>query len=303
MKYFNQIILCACLGLVIWSCKDDDRIYIPKHLTAVNMRIIVDPDNNQINYQTVETDKFIFDAYSENDDLQEVVFTATYRDQTVVIATFGQSDFADGSVHVELTADDFATAFGVPGFADGSNGGNFAIRPRVKLNDGRVYPDYVYLSATDSLLNVATSIIGSSPAGGAFTLQVLTAITCSPLDISGNYRVISAVGTSTDGCCPGEVTVSGNIVTLTAVNETTFRISDFSGGLYFEWYDVFGISGPDDSPGQFVYNCSEVNFSGTTEPFGTGVSGGGPYDPATGTLTYNWINGFGDQATITLVKQ
>jgi hypothetical protein len=303
MKYVFQILFCAGISLVLWSCKDEDRIHIPEHLTGVNMRIIVDPDHRQINYQTVTTDKFAFDAYSENDDLQEVAFTATYRDQTVVVATFGQSDFADGSVRVELTANDFATTFGVPGFADGTNGGNFVIRPRVTLNDGRVYPDYVHLSETDSILNVATSIIGSSAANGAFTLQVLTSITCTPVDISGDYLVTSAVGTSTDGCCPGEVTVSGNIVKVTAVNETTFALSDFSGGLYFEWYDVYGISGPDDSPGQLVYNCSEVNFSGTTEPFGTGVSGGGPYDAATGTITYSWINGYGDQGTITLVRQ
>src|SRR5690606_16805574 len=158
-------------------------------------------------------------------------------------------------------------------------------------------------SPTDSILNLGTAIIGASGSGGAFTIQVQTSITCPPLDISGEYLVVSATGTSTDGCCPGEVTVSGNIVTLTADNATTFSVSDITGGLYFEWYDVYGITSPDNSPGKFFYNCQEVNIVNTVEPFGTAVQGGGPYDPVTGEITYTWLNGYGDQATVVLRKQ
>ena len=299
-KLFFIIAIC---GLTMFSCKDEDKIRIPENLTGANMRIIVDPDHPQINYQNVGTDFFAFDAYSENTDLNKVEFTATYGDQTAIIATFHQEDFNDGQVRVELDANDFATLFNNPGFTDGSSGGNFTIKPKVYLNDGRIYPAYVHLSATDSILNVATSIIGSSGAQGAFTLQVTTAITCPPLDISGTYNVVSSVGTSTDGCCPGEVSVSGNTVTLTSVSQTTFTISDFSGGLYFEWYDVYGITSPNDSPGTLSYNCQEVQFSATTEPFGTAVQGGGSYDPSSGRIVYSWFNGYGDAGTVTLQKQ
>lgn len=303
MKYISKIGGGLFVMLLLAGCRDEEKIRIPENQTAVNLRVIVDPDHTQINYETAATDYFAFDAYSENTDLASVEFTASYQGQTVSLATFGQSDFADGSVRVELDANDFATAFNEPGFTDGSSGGNFVIRPKVTLTDGRVYPDYVHLSATDSILNVATSVIGSSGASGAFTLQILTSITCPPLDISGNYRVVSATGTSTDGCCPDVVTVSGNIVQVIAESPTTFFISDFSGGLYFEWYDVYGITSPDDSPGRLAYNCQEVNFTGTTEPFGTGVSGGGPFDPVAGTLEFSWVNGYGDQGTIMLIKE
>jgi hypothetical protein len=90
---------------------------------------------------------------------------------------------------------------------------------------------------------------------------------------------------------------------VTAINPTTFEISDFTGGLYLEWYDVYGITAPEDSPGTLGYNCAEVNFTNTTEPFGTGVLGGGPYDVATGRMEYSWINGYGDQGTVILQKQ
>lgn len=303
MKLISKITLCLGLSILLWSCKDEDKIRIPEMLTGVNMRIIVDPEHNQINYQTVTTDKFAFDAYSENTDLDKVDITATYKDQTATLATFSQSDFVNGKLRAEFTADDFADAFGVPGFTDGTSGGTFSIRPVVTLNDGRVYPSFVNVNDSVSFYNLATSIVGSSPAAGAFTIQVITAITCSPLDISGDYLVVSATGTSTDGCCPGEVTVSGNIVHVTADNATIFSVSDITGGLYLEWYDVYGITAPEDSPGKLFYNCSEVNITNTIEPFGTGVSGGGPYDAATGTITYSWVNGYGDSATVTLRRQ
>ena len=303
MNKINFLIVFACLGLVVISCRDEERIRIPDNLTGANLRIIVDPDHNQINYQTASTDYFAFDAYSENTDLNTVEFSATYNGETKTFATFHQSDFASGKVHVELDANDFATLFNNPGFTDGSSGGNFVIQPKVTLNDGRVYPSWVHISPTDSIYNLATSIIGSSGASGAFTIQVTTAITCPPLDISGSYLVVSSVGTSTDGCCPGEVSVSGNVVIVASVTTTTFSVSDFSGGLYFEWYDVYGIEGPNDSPGTLSYNCQEVGFVSTTEPFGTAVQGGGTFNPGTGRIVYTWFNGYGDRGTVTLQKQ
>lgn len=302
MNKIISIIIISSL-VTLWGCRDEDAIRIPENQTGANMRIVVDPDHSQINYATVSTDYFAFDAYSQNTDLNTVEFSATYGGETKVFATFHQADFADGQVHVELNASDFATLFNNPGFIDGSSGGNFVIKPKVTLNDGRVYPGWVHLSATDSISNLATSIVGSSGVGGAFTIQVQTAITCPPLDISGTYIVESAVGTSTDGCCPEETTVSGNIVEVVAENATTFRLTDITGGLYFEWYDVYGITSPSDSPGFLGYNCQEVTVVGTTEPFGTAVQGGGPYDPEAHRIVYTWFNGYGDQGTVTLVRQ
>ena len=302
MKHLPYIFLLG-VAITLAACRDEDKIRIPENLTAVNMRLIIEPDNAVIRYDSVATDQFAFNAYSENTDLALVEFTATFRGVTEVIRTFTQADFNDGVERVVLTAADFATAFDEPGFTNGTQGGNFTIRPRVTLNDGRVYPAWVHLSPTDSVLNVATSVIGSSAGFGAFTLQLLTSITCAPADISGTYLVVSASGTSTDGCCPNATTVSGNTVTITQASATTFTMSDFSGGLYFEWYDVYGITSPNDSPGTLSYNCSEVNFTNTIEPFETPVAGGGPVDFDAGTITYTWSNGYGDTGTVVLQKQ
>ncbi|MGB4849960.1 MAG: hypothetical protein WBP41_18690, partial [Saprospiraceae bacterium] len=132
-----------------------------------------------------------------------------------------------------------------------------------------------------------------------------TGILCPPVDISGNYKVVSATGKSTDGCCPDEVTVSGDIVVIDALqgSVTNFSVSDITGGLYFAWYAVYGITGPDDSPGEFLFNCNEVSIVNTKEPFGTSVLGEGLYDETTGTITYTWSNGYADRGTVVLQKQ
>jgi hypothetical protein len=230
-----------------------------------------------------------------------VEIIAKYQNQQLVVANWSQSDFNDGVERFEFTAQDYADAFGVPGFADGSRGGNFIFSSRVTLNDGRVYPDYVHVSAQDSFLNIGTGIAGA--ANGAFTLALNTAITCAPVDISGAYTVISAEGASTDGCCPGVVEVSGNTVQVTATSETTFSVSDLTGGLYLEWYDVYGITSPNQTPGNLSYNCSEVLIVNSPEPFGTTFQGSGTYDAATRRIEFSWINGFADEATIILEKQ
>ena len=303
MNKIIYLIACCTIGIIVLSCRDEDRIRIPDNRTGANMRIIVDPDHRQINYQTVNVDYFAFDAYSENTDLASVEFSATYGSETKTFATFHQSDFASGKVHVELDANDFATLFNNPGFIDGSSGGNFIIKPKVTLTDGRVYPGWVHISATDSISNLATSIIGSSGSQGAFTIEVLTAITCPPLDISGTYVVESAIGMSTDGCCPDATSLSGDVVEVTAENATTFSLTDITGGLYYEWYDVYGITGPGDTPGHLAYNCQEVNVTNSPEPFGTSFQGSGTYDPAAHKIVYSWFNGYGDHGTVTLVRQ
>jgi hypothetical protein len=229
MKTISYFLSCTLALVMMIACEDEDRIRIPEYLTAANMRLVVDPQHTQIDYQTVATDFFGVDAYSQNKDIDRVEITVQYQNDTRVIQTLSQADFDDGHQRLEYDANDFAGLFGIPGFADGSRGGFFALRPIVYLMDGRVYPDYVVISAQDSFLNVGTGPAGA--ANGAFTFRVNTS------------------GTSTDGCCPGEVTVSGNTVQVTMTNATIFQVSDLTGGLYYEWYDVYGITGPDDTPG------------------------------------------------------
>lgn len=311
----NKFLITIFSILLLIKCTDDDKIKVPEILDGVNLRVVVDPLHTGIFTDKITTDYLAFDMYSENKDLAEVLLFVTKGGERKLAKSFTQSDFnnGNGKVRVELKAGDFATIFNDPALADGSKVGNFTFNPQVKLNDGRVYPSFVkfvdtvttstgnMIAVLDSVLNLAPSINGA--ANSSFTLQFLSFITCPAVDISGNYLVEDATGTSTDGCCPQVTTVKGNIIKVTRLTNSSFTLSDFSGGLYFEWYDVYGIEKPEDSPGEISFSCNQVNFQRTTEPFGESVTGTGTYDPVAKTIIYDWLNGYGDKGTIKLVKQ
>ncbi len=289
--------------LLLSQCTDDSKYKFPDIPDGVNLRIIIDPAHTGIFTDKIAVDYLAFDIYSINKDLASVELYATKAGVKKLVKSFSQTDFDlnNGKIRVELKATDFATIFNEPGLADGSKVGNFTFTPTVKLNDGRIYPSFIRISATDSILNIGTSINGAPTA--SFTMQFQSFITCPAINISGNYLVTEAKGLSTDGCCPNVTTVKGTIIQITRVTNSSFKLSDFSGGLYFEWYDVYGIEKPEDSPGEISFSCNEINIQNTLEPFGEKVNGKGTYDPAKKSINYEWINAYGDKATVSLVKQ
>lgn len=125
------------------------------------------------------------------------------------------------------------------------------------------------------------------------------AVVCES-QLAGEY-IATTTGTSTDDCCPDETTVMGEVV-VTETAPGTYSLSDFSAGLYLEWYAVYGITPDSDLSGSVVDVCSTV--SGTfPEPFQTDVIVDGSVDNATGVITYTWVNGYDDTATVTLTPK
>lgn len=300
----KKIVILIYVALILLKCTDESKIRIPDVPTGVNLRMIVDPAHTGIFTDKIATDYLAVDMYSENTDLAFVEIYATKAGIKKLMKAYTQNDFdaGKGKIRLELRAPDFAKAFNEPGLADGTKVGNFSFTPLVKLNDGRIYPSYIKLSAKDSFLNVGPSINGA--AASSFTLAFSSFITCPPVDISGDYEVISATGQSTDDCCKAQPTsLKGNTIKVTRKTLSSFTLSDFSGGLYFEWYDVYGITKPEDSPGEVSFSCNEVNFQNTQEPFGEKVTGSGKFDPVAKTLEYKWINGYGDNAEVKLKKK
>jgi len=130
--------------------------------------------------------------------------------------------------------------------------------------------------------------------------KTLSVVVSCPSTLAGDYAV-TATGTSTDGCCPDETTVTG-VVTLTDAGGGKYDISDWSGGLYLEWYDIYGITATSNE-GEIEDICDQITFLTTSEPFGETLEGSGSVDPATGVITYSWLNGYGDQGTVTMTPQ
>ncbi|MEM9547682.1 MAG: hypothetical protein AAGA77_17000 [Bacteroidota bacterium] len=127
---------------------------------------------------------------------------------------------------------------------------------------------------------------------------------CDTRNIAGDY-VTATSGTSTDPCCPGVATVEGE-VTITEISEGEYEIFDWSGGLYGFWYEGFGISPEFIAGGGLVgplsVLCDDVSGE-LTEPFNTTTTITGKVDLASGVITYTWINGFDDTATVTLTPK
>src|SRR5690606_15398563 len=72
----------------------------------------------------------------------------------------------------------------------------------------------------------------------------------------------------------------------------TYRILDFSGGLYSVGPDVaaYGTAGHASLSHIFTVNCGEVSWTNETDPWGPVVADGqNTYDPETGVITISWL--------------
>ncbi|MFT6808679.1 MAG: hypothetical protein ACJA01_001910 [Saprospiraceae bacterium] len=122
-----------------------------------------------------------------------------------------------------------------------------------------------------------------------------------PSDLAGTYSS-ETTGTSTDGCCVGEFSNTASVVITGSGG--AYTISDFSAGLYFNWYSIYGILKEHETNGVLSGTIQDIcgTLSGTfREPFGGQVNVTGTVSK--GVLTYTWLNDFGDTGTVTLNKQ
>ncbi len=204
--------------------------------------------------------------------------------------SFSSSEFTDqasgnkGLTDITVTGTDLLNALGLTA-DDLKGGGQFDVKGTVTTVDGAVF--------TSS--NSSSSVNGSAFRGFFdYTLFVIC-----PSDLGGTYDAVT-VGSSTDGCCPGEVTVMSE-VTLTDKGSGLYEISDWSGGIYLEWYDIYGIN-ETHNVGEIQDACSVVSFVTKEEPFGESLEGSGKVG-ADGVITLTWLTGYGDKATVTLTKK
>lgn len=141
----------------------------------------------------------------------------------------------------------------------------------------------------------------ASSAGGSYkTGKTFDAVMSCPSDLAGTYAGTTS-GTSTDDCCPGVVSAE-KMVTITDLGDGNYSMGDFTSGLYFTWYEAYGITADHDLTGTFSDVCGTL--SGTfAEPFGKNVELTGSVDAETGVITYTWTSGWGDTAEVVLTPQ
>ncbi|GLR19433.1 hypothetical protein [Portibacter lacus] len=137
---------------------------------------------------------------------------------------------------------------------------------------------------------------GSFPSGESLVVNV----SC-PSDLGGTYTAATS-GQSTDSCCPGTVTVTST-VELTDAGGGVYTISDWSGGIYQAWYEVYGVDAAYVAAGGVsttIKDVCDVISAEFTEPFGTATTLTGSVDADSGVITFSWVTGYDDTATVVL---
>jgi len=122
--------------------------------------------------------------------------------------------------------------------------------------------------------------------------------------LAGTYSCISNGKSTDDGPTPEEnpaIDYNYEITLIEAGSNGVYEISDFSGGLYELWYDIYGING--DTPGTINDVCNSISYTNTKGPFGSSINGGGSVDPLTGIITIDGDNEFGDNWNLVLIPK
>lgn len=204
----------------------------------------------------------------------------------------------NGSVEFQITGGTEGTDFEALGSGslsfDAGNGYEDFIRIQPLLNTSE--SDIVL---EIQLVNPQAGVAGfPGPDANSSIYQLTIQNACTPIPVGGTYLSVTT-GQSTDGCCPDQVTDLASIVTIEENGDGGYTVSDFSAGMYLEWYDVYGITADFALPATLSINGSDVIVDGS-EPFGTAITGTGTYDKCTGDITYTWKNGYDDTATVNL---
>ncbi len=186
---FNNIIkpfFFLCLLFAFSACQDDDKIRFPEFEEAVNMRVVIDPSKSFLDFADLNSARFAYQVFSQNQNLREVNFFLTYvtADSTypeILAESFVQADFAPGSIDREYTPEQLANLFSLT-TADLKAGDQFNFRAVVELDNGMIFPDTILKNVDvagtkQSFLNVTPNILNNA-ATTSFTSQFSTFVGC-----------------------------------------------------------------------------------------------------------------------------
>ena len=304
MKGLKYLFLCLSLLIVAGACEDIEEPFVEfEDLEKGAFARLTDGINGEFNFFDVANSSinFTVEFYDENDgnNVEQYAWTVAYDDRSdadndlpaVALRTFGKGDFSPNdrglpSLTATFTFQEVLDAMGLT--RDDINGGDaFILNATITKTDG----------STFDANNTGANVIGQNTFNALF--QIRQNVVC-PSDLGGTYTA-TTTGISTDPCCPDEVTLTGE-VTLEDQGSGVYEISDWSAGLYVEWYAApYGITQGNITPKEITDACGLISGSFADGVFnGGGIELTGSVDEATGVITYTWTSSFGDEATVTL---
>lgn len=242
---FKYIAIVTLTMLTAISCKDEEEIRFPELASGVTGRVILYPERSFVNLDDLANASVAFDVYTVNDNLDNIVYTATFNDADsaetqfapVTAITVPASAFVDGKAsNIDITATELAALFNFPGGLSYLEGGDsFTFNATATLTDGRTF------SAANSAPSIAQG------AAASFTTTFTTYVGCpSPVAaIEGTY--VSVMDYNNFGIGIGnevevEVTFVGPEPFRYSVTDHTAELYTCCGGGQYsaEFYDICG---------------------------------------------------------------
>jgi hypothetical protein len=242
----NRILAGVAMLTLVFACREEEEVRLPKLQTGVNARVILAyPDNTYFNLNDIGNAALAFDVYSKNKDLEKIEYLVTYTTAAGVVSTkqvgvtVPASAFVKGKAErVSLSAASLAQVFSLPGGTAALQGGDsFTLTPKAYLTDGRI------IDATNSGPSITTG------GNASFTTQIIAYVGC-PSDVSavaGKYK--SAMEFNNFGIGIGnEVEVT---VTFVGPEPFRYRVTDHTAELYVpfggtqfvaDFYDICGTA-------------------------------------------------------------
>jgi hypothetical protein len=306
MNKLNKLfLLTIATMLILVSCRNEDAIRFPAFEDGANVRVVIDPNASFFNFENLDAARFKYDVYSANTNIEKVdifiYFVPINGDPQVkkLLETFTQADFdaGNGKISREYTAQEMVDLFELGSLDQLAGGDAFNFRNETTLTNGRVFSDSTIVSeapafGTNRPGSITANIIAAT-ASTSFTSSFSTFVGC-PSNLGGRYKVVTTA-TSTDACCPDEITVEYETA-ITQTGATNYTLTDFSSGTYAAWYCApYGLCAATfEGLGATALDvCGKVSLSATY----WGSTGEGTVDDATGVITIQWSNGFGDAGT------
>ena len=147
------------------------------------------------------------------------------------------------------------------------------------------YDVYVVQFTTDSFLSEGTTSIS---------------VTTNDKELAGTYDTVTNGDLS--GNFGGSVVDFAGVVTITDNGDGTYTFDDTTGGIYPEYYGLFGFFDP--VPWTFEVQCNEISdsFWTTLEAYGDWIGFDGIIN-ADGTISVHWESAFGEVMDVVYTKQ
>lgn len=255
----------------------------------------------------------VFGCETNEDDLMQPYATGTvFPDITEVKSSFFNSfDFDNAFIDFTVDVDtDIAESITIEKTFNGIT---------TTIGSYSEVPANVNVTAEEAVADIDGVTVDDLVVGDVFTFEIIVnsknglrtrsnvllnaSVACTS-SLAGTYSCIANGQSTDDGPGPDENPAINYPYEITLTETGTngiYTMSDFSGGLYELWYDIYGIDG--DSPGTLSDVCNAISYSNTSGPFGSVISGGGSVDAATGVITIDGSNVFDDTWNLVLTPK